>query len=250
MISNGLHSQTFQSNGSSEFERHIACPECGSSDGNSLYTDGHTYCFVCHTHRHSTEQQFTTTLTNDFRFKGSAERLQSRGISEATCQKYKIFRDGNTLRFHYFTRDGVVQGCKVKTKLKEFTYEGSTPGTLFGQHLFPSTGKRVVITEGELDAASCSEAMPGWPMVSLPSGAAAAKKSVQQNLDWLQGYEEIVLFFDNDSAGRKATEEASSVLPPGKVKIAFLPSDYKDASDALIANDSEAIRRGIWDERP
>ena len=251
MISNGLHSRISPLNGSSEFERHIACEECGSSDGNSLYTDGHTYCFVCHTHRHCSEQQLTTTkLTNDFKFKGSAERLQSRGISEATCQKYKIFRDGNTLRFHYFTRDGIVQGCKVKNKQKEFSYEGSTPGTLFGQHLFPSTGKRVVITEGELDAASCAEVMPGWPMVSLPSGAAAAKKSVQRNLDWLQGYEEIVLFFDNDLPGREATEEAASVLPPGKVSIAYLQDDYKDASDALIANDADAIRRAIWDARP
>jgi DNA primase len=90
--------------------------------------------------------------------------------------------------------------------------------------------------------------MPGWPMVSLPSGAAAAKKSFQRAIPWLQGYEEIVLFFDNDEAGRKATEEAASVLQPGKTKIARL-ENYKDASDALQANDSEAIRRAIWDAK-
>jgi twinkle protein len=182
--------------------------------------------------------------------KGSAERLQKRGISEKVCQQYKIYRDGEVLRFHYFDSSGVLKGCKVKTKSKVFTYEGDVPGTLFGQHLFPATGKRVVITEGELDAASCSEAMPGWPMVSLPSGAAAARKSIQRVIPWLQGYEEIVLFFDNDEAGRKATEEAASVLPPGKCKIASLQGDYKDASDALSANDSEAIRRAIWDAKP
>jgi twinkle protein len=86
-------------------------------------------------------------------------------------------------------------------------------------------------------------------MVSLPSGAAAARKSIQRALPWLQGYEEIVLFFDNDEAGRKATEEAASVLPPGKTKIARLES-YKDASDALQVNDTEAIRRAIWDAKP
>jgi len=91
--------------------------------------------------------------------------------------------------------------------------------------------------------------MPGWPMVSLPSGAASARKSVQRALEWLQGYEEIVLFFDNDEAGRKATEEAAGVLPPGKTKIARLEA-YKDASDALQANDTEAIRRAIWDAKP
>jgi twinkle protein len=106
----------------------------------------------------------------------------------------------------------------------------------------------MVITEGELDAASCQEAMPGWPMVSLPSGAASARKSIQRVIPWLQGYEEIVLFFDNDEAGCKAAEDAASVLPPGKVKIARL-EEYKDASDALQASDAEAIRRAIWDAK-
>jgi len=182
--------------------------------------------------------------------KGTAQRLPKRNISEKVCEKYKIYRDGTVLRFHYFSESGILQGCKIKTKDKTFRYEGQTTDALFGQHLFPTSGRRVVITEGELDAASCCEAMPGWPMVSIPSGAAAAKKSIQRALPWLQGYEEIVLFFDNDEAGRKATEEAASVLPPGKCTIASLQGDYKDASDALIANDSQAIREAIWNAKP
>ena len=189
-------------------------------------------------------------MPTNVQLRGSAERLQKRRISEKVCQQYRIHKDGDVLRFHYFSESGVLEGCKVKTKDKVFTYEGNVPGTLFGQHLFPATGKRVVITEGELDVASCQEAMPGWPMVSLPSGAAAAKKSIQRAIPWLQGYEEIVLFFDNDEAGRKATEEAASVLPPGKCKIASLQGNYKDASDALSADDAEAIRRAIWDAKP
>jgi twinkle protein len=189
-------------------------------------------------------------MTHRVTLQGQAERLVKRNISEKVCQQYKIFKDGDVLRFHYFTESGILAGCKVKTKNKIFTYEGETPGTLFGQHLFPSTGKRVVITEGELDAASCQEVMSGWPMVSLPSGAAAARKSIQRALQWLQGYEEIVLFFDNDEAGRKATEEAASVLPPGKTKIATIQGEYKDASDALQQGDTEAIRRAIWDAKP
>ncbi len=67
-------------------------------------------------------------------------------------------------------------------------------------------------------------------MVSLPSGAASAKKAIQRAIPWLQGYEEIVLFFDNDEAGRKAAEDAASVLPPGKPNIARLAT-HTDASD-------------------
>ena len=81
-------------------------------------------------------------------------------------------------------------------------------------------------------------------MVSLPHGAASAKKDLQNNPN-TQGYNEIGLFFDNDDAGRKAAEEAAGILPPGKVKIARLDK-YKDASDALQANDADAIRKAIW----
>ena len=77
--------------------------------------------------------------------------------------------------------------------------------------MFPSSGKRIVITEGELDAASCFEAMQGWPMVSLPHGAASARKDVQKQIPLFQGYEEVILFFDSDDAGRKATEDAASI---------------------------------------
>ena len=251
MTSLGHHFKTSPSTGSSEFLFHEPCEECGSSDAKSVYDDGHTYCFACHHYTHGDgEPSLHIHKTKSVQILGSAERLQKRNISQKVCEKYKIYRDGNKLRFYYHDESGIVKGAKVKTKDKQFSYEGESTGTFFGQHLFPSTGKRVVITEGELDAVSCYEAMPGWPMVSLPSGAAAARKAIQRNLEWLQGYEEIVLFFDNDDAGRKATEEACQVLPPGKVKIANLLGDYKDASDAISANDSHSVCKAIWDAKP
>ena len=234
----------------SEFERHIPCDKCGSSDGNALYTDGHTYCFVCHNRTPATgKTQFTQPMTNDVLLTGYAQRLSKRKLSQKTCQYYKIYRDDEILRFPYFSSDGVLQGCKVKTKNKIFKYEGVSTDTLFGQHLFPTTGKLIVVFEGELDAASGYEAMPGWAMVSLAHGCASAKKDIQKQIPLFQGYQEIVLFFDNDEPGRKACEEAASVLPPGKVKIARMEA-YKDASEALMASDGEAIRKAIWDAKP
>ena len=105
-------------------------------------------------------------------------------------------------------------------------------------------------TEGELDAASCYEAMENWPMVSLPHGAAGARKDIQKQIPFLQGYKEIVLFFDKDEAGKRAEEQVAAVLPQGTVKIAHLEDPYKDASDALQAGDADAIRRAIWDAKP
>ena len=232
----------------SEFIRHEPCSNCGSSDANGIYTDGHTYCFSCQTYTEGNDTSNTHHMQSNVTFKGSAQRLQKRNISEKTCEFYKIYRDETHLRFPYFDGSGRIQGFKTKDKLKQFKYEGVSTDTLFGQHLFPTSGKRIVITEGELDAASCYEAMGGWPMVSLPHGAASAKKDIQKQIPLLQGYEEIVLFFDNDNAGREAVEKAASILPIGKVKIARL-EQYKDASDALQANDTNAICRAIWDAK-
>ena len=235
-----------------EFVRHEPCGKCGSSDANSLYSNGSHFCYSCRTYTPAEGinliSQSPRKMTN-VELRGEAEALHRRGLSEKTCKFFRIYRDGATLRFPYFTVDGVLAGVKVKTKKKIFTYEGVSTDTLFGQHLFPTSGKRIVVTEGELDAASCYEAMPGWPMVSLPHGAASAKKDIQKQIPLFQGYEEIVLFFDGDNAGRDATEEAANILPPGKVTIARLEG-YKDASEALQAKDHEAIRRAIWDAKP
>lgn len=182
--------------------------------------------------------------------KGEPVGLRKRGISSETCRKFRCLRDGELLRFYYTDRSGSLTGAKCKTVDKQFHFEGSNPDKQFyGQWAWPSRGKRVVITEGELDMLSCVEAMPNWPMVSLPNGAASAKKSIQNQLEWLQGYEEIVLFFDNDDAGRQAAEGAASVLPPGRAKVAHL-HDYKDASDALQDGHADLIRRAIWDAQP
>jgi twinkle protein len=234
----------------SEFVRHIPCLECGSSDANSLYSDGHTFCFKCH---HRTNGDYTpdhTTMpVQEITLRGQAERLKKRRIPVQVCERYKIYRDGDELIFHYFDENNRLIGRKIKTKDKQFRYEGKSDGRLFGQNLWPSHGKRVVVFEGELDAASGAAAMPGWPMVSLPQGAAGAKRSIQKSIEWFQGYQEIVLFPDNDEAGQKALQEMASVLPPGKVKVAHLP-DYKDASDALQADDFEAVRLAIITANP
>ena len=232
----------------SEFLRHDACEACGSSDAKSVYSDGHCYCFSCQSY-FPADGEPPTMITSKVSLQGEARPLKSRGLSEKTCQRYKIYRDGEYLRHYYHTKDGVLMGCKVKTKDKQFWYEGDSDGSFFGQYLWPSSGKRIVITEGEIDAASCSEVQPTWPAVSLPSGAASAKKAIQTNLEFLQGYEEIVLFFDNDEPGRKAAKECADILPPGKCSIASLAA-YKDASEALQNNDREALIRAIWDAKP
>ena len=229
----------------SEFIRHIPCENCGSSDANSLYSDGHTFCFRCHTigGDNVTPAVHTHQMQN-VTLQGSAGRLQSRKISEKTCELFKTYRDGDKLRHYYYDGTGKLVGAKVRTADKQFKCEGVV-NSLFGmqnfKHVTGNSNKKLVITEGEMDAMSVWEAQPDWPVVSIPNGAAAAKKAIQKNYEWINYYDKIILFFDSDEAGQKAAQEAAAVLPPGKVYIGAL-EDYKDASEALSAGDSKAIR--------
>ena len=90
-------------------------------------------------------------------YKGSAERLQKRNTSLR-----RLVKDTRSLKMvmsYVCTTtilDGHPIGAKIRTKNKVFSYEGESDGSFFGQHLFfrNSKGNSVVITEGELDAAS------------------------------------------------------------------------------------------------
>jgi len=94
-------------------------------------------------------------------------------------------------------------------------------------------GKRITITEGELDALSVAEALKGrYPVISINNGATAAKKDLKAHMEYLNSFSEIVLWFDNDEPGRKAVSDVSALFPPGKVMIVNT-GEYKDANDIL-----------------
>ena len=86
--------------------------------------------------------------------------------------------------------------------------------------------------------------------MSLPHGVKSARKAIQNKWEWLQGFENIVLMFDTDEPGKAAAQAVAEMLPPGQVKIATLPEPFKDANDALVAGDVEAIIKSFWNARP
>lgn len=229
-------------NEENEFLRHEGCDNCGSSDAKAVYSDGGSYCFSCHNHTFG-DGDTNYVQTNNHKvdtidLRGSAEPLVKRKISQKTCEKFKALTDGDLLRFYYY-EDNRPVGAKVRTKDKQFSFEGKS-GSLYGMQLFKPKGKRVVVVEGEIDALAVYESQP-WPVVSIPHGAASAKKSIKHNFEWLCGFDKVVLFFDNDGPGKEAAIDAASVLPPGKAFIGHLEG-YKDASEALMAGDTDAIR--------
>ena len=184
---------------------------------------------------------------------GEVQALPSRGLNEETCQKfnYKVgtFNGRPVQIADYRNADGELVAQKWRDREKNFGIIGDGRDMpLYGQHLWPSNGRRVVITEGEIDALSVAQACGlSWPVVSLPNGAPSAKKAIQRALEWLCGYEQVVLCFDMDEPGRKAAVECAAVLPPGKAFIA--ETSEKDANAMLKAGKVKELASALWNAR-
>lgn len=154
---------------------------------------------------------------------------------------------GSLLVFPYRDSLGHIVGQKCKTLSKDFFVTGTLKGAgLFGQHLWgPSNTRRLIITEGELDAMSVDQALQHkWAVVSVPNGAAGARKALSDQLTWLNSFEEVVLCFDNDEPGEDAVRDCVSLFKPGHVSVARLP--LKDASDMLQQDQPGELVKALW----
>jgi twinkle protein len=235
----------------SEFVEHGPCSACGSSDGLAHYTDGHTYCFVCqaHTKADGAVDEKPKTIPKDFVF-GVFQELKKRGINEKTCRKFGYMvgtRHGVPVQIApYHDATGNLCGQKLRTPDKDFTWTGEPKSAvLFGQQLWRDKGKMVVVTEGEIDAMSISQLQDNrWPVVSLRNGASGAKKDIAKSIEWLEGFESVVLAFDMDEPGAKAAGECAPLLTPGKARIWNIP--LKDANEMLVAGRSKELLDAIW----
>jgi twinkle protein len=182
---------------------------------------------------------------------GAAMALPSRGLTEETCKKwgYTVSEMGGKAAqvANYRDADGHIVAQKVRMKDKKFSFLGDAKSAgLFGQHLWRDGGKRIVITEGEIDALSVSQVQGNrWPVVSVPSGAQSAKKALQGQLQWLLNFDEVVLMFDDDEPGRDASKECATLFPPGRCKVARIDG-RKDANEALLAGEGAAIVDAIF----
>jgi twinkle protein len=117
---------------------------------------------------------------------------------------------------------------------------------LFGAHLWRDKGKKIVITEGEIDALTVSQLQGNkWPVVSVPNGAQGAAKSISQAADWLEQFEQVIFMFDDDEPGRKAAQDCAVLLSPGRAFIARI-NGYKDANEAHQAGAGSKVIDAIW----
>lgn len=249
----------------SEVTNREPCPVCraegADSSGDNLvrYDDGHGFCFACGTFFPAeglpeAELKERRKAMAKLVAPGIYKAIPSRKLKKETCEKFGYTvgpvngKGAHIAPYHDVKGNLVAQHIRHEGKVFKWVGEFSKV-VLFGQHLWGQGGKRVIITEGELDAMSVSQIQGNrWPVVSVPSGAMQAKKAVTKSLEWLESYQEVVIMFDNDDAGLKAAQECAILFSPGKAKIAQLP--LKDANEMLVAGRVDEILTAIYQAKP
>jgi twinkle protein len=183
--------------------------------------------------------------------------LSDRGITEETAKKFgvKIVTDkqGKVVQhiYPYFTSNEITASKTRYVDQKFFSWKGSPSNTgLFGQQIASKKGKFITIVEGECDAMAAYELLGSkWPVVSIKSGAAGAVKDVKESLEFLEGYEHVVLAFDNDKPGRQAARQVARILKPGSAMIMSLPDDFKDPNEMLKKNAHTSFIKSFWEAK-
>lgn len=228
---------------------HEACDECGSRDNRAVYTDGHSFCFGCQTYTHG---EITESRKNDALHAGTYQDLPSRRLREDTLRKfdYRVDPDHGAHYATYYDKAGKPVAQKVRRANKSFAWVGDpSRAGLFGQQCWAPGGKKIVVTEGEIDALSMSQVQSNrWPVVSVKDGAASAARCVRDNLEFLSSFDTVVFMFDGDEPGMNAAVECAALLPPGKAYIAHL--SLKDANAMLVDGRDSELVDSMWRARP
>lgn len=247
------------------------CPKCGSKDNLVRWQDGHAKCFSTTCDYREPPWNGAERTPNDVPRRSRAVTgllepddksflpLPKRGLTEATLRRFGYaavpFKGERVQAAPYYNQAGELALQKLRFKDKSFVTikadDNAPPlsaAWLYGRHVWGDKhDKQVVITTGEIDAMSAAQATNfKFPCVSVSSGDQSAEECLKANYRWLDRFQRIVLLFDNDSSGQSAVRKCVNLFEPGKVAIAQLPGNFKDASDALQANRPGDIEQAIY----
>ena len=183
----------------------------------------------------------------------SLEFLQGRGISEKTARLYDVTAkkdQKDILCFPFYDENGKLITIKYRNmkfrkgvnKSKEW-FEKDTMPILFGMKQC-SDFSTLVITEGQLDAMSVSEAGIS-NAVSVPNGCSSFTW-LTPCAEWVNKFQEVIVFGDWENGKMTLLDTLKDRLDC-RVK-AVRRKDYlgeKDANDILTKYGTEAIRKAI-----
>lgn len=248
-------------------KRHQPCLSCDSHDARQIYEDGTSFCFSCRSwfppegeEKVTASSEKESTLSPKGIKKDIEEILTfghrgfvERDIKKNICEHYGVrvsYNSSGEIDTHYYPYDNNA-AFKVRKLPKDFKWVGNST-KLFGLDKFEGGGKRLIITEGEIDALSVAQASFNkyqrfYPVVAL-SSASIVEKSLLESRDWIRSFKEVVLCLDSDEAGQEATQKAIRIIGIDKVKIAKLPG--KDPNEVLVKHGWERLMQCIFDAMP
>lgn len=189
----------------------------------------------------------------EFITEGNIYNIQKKNITKDSCLfwDYRVVKDENSniieIANYYNSTFSTLMAQKLINKDTGETIKilgDIDKAALFGQHI-PFHGKKLVITENEIDAISLSQINNNkYPVVSLKCGNKDAKKYLQKHLEWLETFEEVVFLLHNDSEGIKTAEDCASLLTQGKAKIGKIP--LATINEMLKANRNNEVVDAIF----
>lgn len=261
-------------------DRHdLPCWSCDGTSCCSFYTSPkpHLYCFKCEQSNYNLTEEdielYTNMETNlikletknsnvsktEFPQSGVFCDLTHRNIRKDVAEKYGVetlFNNENqpyALVFPSLKESNLIaQKIKRFDKKQKWIYEGcNLPQNLqlFGQHLFPSGGKFITITEGEEDALAAYQMLkdsnPNFEpvVVSINNGSGGAEKNCKDNWEYINSFENIILAFDGDEVGQKASEKICRLFDY-KPKV-LLFSDAKKVK----YTDEDGLEKTKWENK-
>lgn len=250
------------------------CPKCNTEKGNVTYADGHANCFSCghktprprdgsapRPHGSAAGRPASSPPASSDKLlepAGSLAFKGFRGLTDKTLRRFGYFTAGfkgqSVQVAPYYDQEGELAGQKLRLPSKEFAVlkpSSSAPSIgmcrPFGHHVFGDRyDRKVVVCEGEIDAMTVAQVLDfKIAVVSINTGAKGAAKCMKANYLWLDRFQEIILWFDDDEPGQTAAAECAELFKVGKVRLAKAPG-FKDANEALQANKPGDIESAIY----
>ena len=172
---------------------------------------------------------------------------EKRGISQKTLDYVGVKEKENCVVFEYRNELGEHISNKYRrtkqNKGPKMWFEKDTNiNTLFNMDKV-NPGEPLLITEGEFDCLSAIEA--GFKnAVSIPSGVNSTNEWLTTNWTFLEQFEEIIIWFDNDDAGLKGAREVYNRLSNDSVKIVSY-TEFNDINEVLHHKGKQEVLEAI-----
>lgn len=202
--------------------------------------------------------EFNDTIHKELKEKTETFTLGYRGIrddiSKPAGVRYMYSGNGQTIDRVYYPvtkHEGVeysIAGYKVRSHPKNFAYPGPMGETgkecdLFGQFRFKTQKGTILIVGGEHDQLAALQMLSDnqkdkkydpIAVVSPTVGETAAFRQIQNQYEFFNQFQKIIIAMDSDSAGESALHKIAEVLPQGKVHV--MRMRYKDPNSYIWDN--------------